>query len=424
MSIKKSEVKPTAAVVLDTRRQKANGTYPIRLRLTYQRERKYYTIKLDDLTSNDWEKLKILGKLKDKRLIEIRSKIGDYESLARNVIKTIPRFTFARFEEGFFTDHSIDAKSSADDIFQMFKEVAEKLRQQGRVSTATGYDTAANSLRTFQGKLRVSDVTSAFLEDYESEQRRQGKSPTTVGIYLRNLRAIVRIAQKMKLLTDDEYPFGKGRYEIPAARNIKKALKLSEIEKIYNYQTEEGSAAHRAKDFWLFSYLCNGINVKDICRLRWKDVSNDNITFIRAKTARTKKSELKPVLAVLTPALQAIINRQATSVRNFEAYVFPILPSNVTPQRERELVQYLTRSINKYIRRIAAELGISKPVTTYTARHSFATVLKRSGASNEYIGEQLSHSSLRSTASYIDSIDDEDVKLKYANKLLDFQSNQ
>ena len=419
MATGKSEVKPTAAVVLDTRRQKANGTYPVRLRITYQRDRKYYTLKLDDFTAEEWEKMTKAERLKDKRLAEIKTKVANYEKLARDVFAKTPRFTFARFEEGFFTDHTIDAKTTADSVFSAFAEVVKKLRRQGRISTASTYETAANSLRSFQDKLQYAEVTPTFLEDYESHLTKQGKSPTTVGIYLRNLRAIFNTAKAKGLITADEYPFGKERYQIPAARNVKKALTLAEIEQIYKAPTEAGTPADRAKDFWFFSYLCNGMNVKDICRLRWKDIADDRLTFVRAKTARTKKGNQKSVVVILTPEARAVIDRQGSTSRRPDDYLFDILPPDVTPQRERELVQYLTRSINKYVRRLAADLGITKPVTTYTARHSFSTVLKRSGAPIEFISESLGHHDLRTTESYLDSFED-DVKKQYAQSLLNF----
>jgi site-specific recombinase XerD len=62
------------------------------------------------------------------------------------------------------------------------------------------------------------------------------------------------------------------------------------------------------------------------------------------------------------------------------------------------------------MKKIATEVGIEKTVTTYTARHSFSTVLKRSGVSTEYIGESLGHNNLRTTELYLDSFEDETKK--------------
>ncbi len=419
MAESKSEIKPTAAVVLDTRRQKANGTYPVRLRITFQRERKYYTLKLDDLTTDEWDKLKTGGRLKDKQLLSIRDRIAEYEALAKEQFKKLPRFTFERFENLYFSDHSIDTKTVADDVYAAFAKQISDIRGQGRISTATGYETAMNSLKVFKPKLRFSDLSPKLLEEYENQLVGAGKSITTVGIYLRNLRVLVNQAKAKGLISATDYPFGKGRYEIPAAKNVKKALTLAEIEKIYNYPTENGSMTERAKDFWFFSYLCNGINIKDICLLRWRDIADERITFIRAKTVRTKRQSIKPIVVVLTDPVRDLIEKWGNTNRRPDNYVFPILTAGLTPERERDLVQYFTRSVNTYIKRIAAELSISKPVTTYTARHSFATVLKRSGAPNAFIGESLGHSSSRTTESYLDSFED-DMKRDYADVLLKF----
>ncbi|GAB4000010.1 site-specific integrase [Spirosoma daeguense] len=413
------ESKPTAAVVLDTRRQKQDGTYPLRLRVTFQRERKYYSIKLVDLTQSEWEKLNG-ERLRDDKLREIRDKIKTYESDADSVIKDMDRFTFARFEKLYFDDHTSDAREKAQDVYHAFSEQIKRLEKQGSPSTASIYQTTLNSLKAFKSRLRFEDVTVSFLEKYDDHLTSRGKSVTTISIYQRNLRTIINQAKSKGLIAADEYPFGKNRYEVPAARNVKKALTLSEIEKLYQYPTELGSMADRAKDFWFFSYLCNGINVKDICRLRWKDIDGDRVTFIRAKTARTKRRNQKAIVVILSEPAKAIIDKWASPNRYAENYVFPILPVDVTPQRERELVQYLTRSINKYVGRIALELGIDKPTTTYSARHSFSTVLKRSGAPIEFISESLGHHDLRTTENYLDSFED-DVKRQYANVLMEFK---
>jgi site-specific recombinase XerD len=73
----------------------------------------------------------------------------------------------------------------------------------------------------------------------------------------------------------------------------------------------------------------------------------------------------------------------------------------MTAEREREVYQQVTKTINKYMKLIAAELKINKEVTTYFARHSFATVLRNSGASMEFISEALGHSDMKTTKNYL-----------------------
>jgi site-specific recombinase XerD len=81
----------------------------------------------------------------------------------------------------------------------------------------------------------------------------------------------------------------------------------------------------------------------------------------------------------------------------------------MSAETERATYKQLTKTINKYMKQIASELGLNKEVTTYFARHSFATVLKRSGAKIEMISELLGHSSVDVTESYLDSFEKEQL---------------
>ena len=74
-------------------------------------------------------------------------------------------------------------------------------------------------------------------------------------------------------------------------------------------------------------------------------------------------------------------------------------------------------TINKYMKRIGIDIGYDKPLTTYSARHSFATILKRSGAPLGFISESLGHKSLQTTEAYLDSFEDE-TRRKYAEMLV------
>ena len=81
-------------------------------------------------------------------------------------------------------------------------------------------------------------------------------------------------------------------------------------------------------------------------------------------------------------------------------------------------IKQATKTINKYCKRIGEELEIETKITTYTARHSFATVLKRAGAPIEFISESLGHKDLKTTENYLDSFENE-TRQVYQRKLLD-----
>jgi integrase len=172
-------------------------------------------------------------------------------------------------------------------------------------------------------------------------------------------------------------------------------------------------------DYWIFIYFCNGLNVKDMAKLRYKNMQGDFLHFLRSKTEFTKNTT-EEIRVPLNDVAKAIIKKYGNKAINQDAYIFPILQPGITAQREYELIQQATGLINDHMKLVAAELGINAKVTTYVARHSFSTVLKRSGASIEYISEALGHSDIKTTQNYLASFED-DTKKQTNSVLANFE---
>jgi site-specific recombinase XerD len=172
------------------------------------------------------------------------------------------------------------------------------------------------------------DVTPDFLRKYEKWMLKEGNSITTVGIYLRSLRTVFNNAISEGLLSKELYPFGKKKYEIPTGNNIKKALTLKDIAAIYYYTPEPGTFADMAKDYWLFMYLCNGINVKDMCLLKYENLKGEVLEFERAKTTRTKR-KVEPILVAFVDDVKEIIKKWGNTRNNgsttFSRYLQKVL---------------------------------------------------------------------------------------------------
>jgi integrase len=329
------------------------------------------------------------------------SKIMAFFTKALDIIEALPVFTFAQFEDLYLSN-----TEAADTIKGGFERHIQELKDQKRIGSAVSYETAINSIEGFKAGLRYADITVNFLNKYEAAMLKEGKSKATIGIYLRSLRTIMNRADIDRKL----YPFGnkKNKYAIPTGQNIKKALTKDEISRIYFYNAEAGTTKAMAKDYWIFIYLCNGLNVKDLCLLKWKNIDGDWLRYERAKTSRTKKDG-KLISVSLKPEAKAIISRWGLPSLSPDSYLFPHLSKGMTPEREREIYQQLTKTINKYMKLIAKELKINKEVTTYFARHSFATVLKNSGASTEFISEALGHSGTKTTQNYLAGFEQEAI---------------
>jgi integrase/recombinase XerD len=167
----------------------------------------------------------------------------------------------------------------------------------------------------------------------------------------------------------------------------------------------------------LFSYLGNGINVKDICLLKYKHLHGDSIQFVRAKTANTNRTA-KPIVISLIDVNKAIIDRWGNLNASPDTFIFPVLDGTESSVKQRDKIRSFTKYLNKHMKKIALKLSIDAHITSYTARHSFATVLKRSGTNLAYISEAMGHSNLSTTESYLDSFES-DAGRENTLKLLD-----
>jgi integrase/recombinase XerD len=393
---------PRTATILDKRKIKTDNTYPVKLRVTFERKQQYYATPYD-FTEKEFDRIMYGKKLSNSEKI-LKVKVTSYENKAINVIKNLTFFTWKLFEK-----HYLVNKAARDTINSAFTDYTLELRKEGRIGTAVSYECAQKSLDKFVPGAKFPDVTPELLRKYEKWMLKEGNSITTVGIYLRSLRTLFNNIIGEGILTREYYPFGKKRYEIPTGKNIKKALTLKDIGTIYYYNPEAGTMAERAKDYWMFMYLCNGMNVKDMSLLTYSNIKGDVLEFIRAKTVRTKR-KVEPIRVVLTDEVKTIIQKWGNKDKDASNFIFPILEKGLKPERERQLIQQLTGVINDHMKAIVKKIGIESDCTTYAARHSFSTILQRSGASTEFISEALGHSSVKTTVNYLAGFEDETKK--------------
>lgn len=397
--------KATVSVMLDQRRQLKDGTYPVKIRVTFQRKQVYYATPFH-LTPAEFEKTQ--GKRPRHPFDAIAESLQKFKRDAEDIIRELHFFSWKDFEKRYLTN-----KGAKDIVNVAFRERITQLRAAGQISTAVSYECAQRSLNSFLPGGKFVDFTPYKLAAYEKFMLEKGSSKTTISMYLRSLRAIFNIAISQKDILPVVYPFRRGenekdKYEIPEGKSIKKALKMPAIEKVFNYEPIPGSSKEMARDYWIFIYLGNGMNVKDLCLLKYSDIDKNLLKFKRAKTIRQKKEKI--IQVVLQPEARAIIKKWGSPQKHPDTFIFPILTGKETPERQYQLVQQLTHVINENMREVCKDLKIVPALTTYTARHSFATVLKRSGASIDLISEMLGHSSLKTTQIYLDSFENETLE--------------
>ena len=158
-----------------------------------------------------------------------------------------------------------------------------------------------------------------------------------------------------------------------------------------------------AQDIFVFSYLCGGISFVDIANLTPRNIIDNRLVYQRQKT----HGEIN---LPLSPEAPSLIAKYADYQLGAD-YLFPILHNkkHITPMQKTNRVRKVCHQVNQELRALGKDLGISADVTTYVARHSFATVLKKSGVNIGIISQALGHQDIKTTQIYLDSFDNEQI---------------
>ena len=395
--------------ILDTRRKKQSGLFPVKIQVIQNRNQKYYTTG-KELTLEDWQRL---PESKIRKLIEIREDLSSSFSIIKQNVEALAK-------ESEFSFDALNVRlgrSASDTLNTALKAKIESLLDNGQIGSHQYYKSTLKSIEEFAGiKVQFSSVNVDWLRKYEKHLLATGQNYTTVGMRCRAIRCMMNIAKRSGIIKESQYPFGNGKYEIPTGQGRKLALTLQQIGKIVTY-SDGRETTDRYRDLWFFSYLCNGVNFADMLKLKYSNIQNGEIYFIRSKTIRTSKVK-RELQAAITPEMQAIIDRWGNKNRQTNSYIFDYLKGNETPLREKSIINDIIRRCNRQMKQIGEAVEI-EGISTYTARHSYATVLKRSGANIAYISESLGHSDLKTTENYLASFEREERE-KNARLLTNF----
>jgi len=357
----------TIAPILDNRRKNKSGCYPVKIRVTYKRDRKYYSTG-KSLSVEDWDRL---DKARNAELLSIKKDLQLSFDKVREIVQSLEG-------EDKFSLEALNTrlgKGLHDTLNTAFQTKIDSLAEVGAIGNSISYSCAFRHLEKYAGtKITFDNITVDWLKKYEKAMLAEGKSFTTISMYIRSMRVLFNEAKNAGIIKESQYPFGKGKYEIPIGKGRKMALTLQQIKQIITY-SDGAEATEHYKDLWFFSYLCNGININDMLKLKYANIDGDEIHFYRSKTLHTSK-EKKEIEALLTPEIKQIIERWGNPDKTPNNYVFPFLTGNETPMEQKKRIQDVTRRINKHMKKIGDNLGISG-ISTYTARHSFASVLKQ-----------------------------------------------
>ena len=393
--------KPTTKIILRGDKVLANGKNPVFLRITFNRKSRYYVLKGEQETlSSELNKWNVsLGRYnRNKKLNQI---LDEYELKANQVIRDLQtsHFTFQQFEEKYFINYD-ETK-----VVSFMSGIMEKLNSENKLGTADVYRDTRNRIIEFKPKISFQEIDVKFLEAFEAYLKANGNAASTISIYLRTLRAAYNRAIVKDLVKAELYPFRK--FRIKSGRATKRALTKKDMKMLVEHNEPKGTRRWHSLNYFVFSYLCRGMNLKDIALLKWKEnIAGDRIVYKRAKTADTKITEEFNIIKI-EPEIGRILDHYP----KINEYVFPILESGISERTIRYRIKGTLKKLNRDIKEIAALLEIedAEKITHYWARHTYATTLKRSGISTAIISEALGHSSEATTKAYLDKFEQTEI---------------
>lgn len=391
----------TIKIVLDTRRPKSDGTYPLKYRVF--QNAKYRDIPLSIfLKIEDWDE--------PKR--QVKKSHPNYKLLNHRILKQYSELeaTLLKVEaDEAITLDDLSAKMKGKskekplpDFFEYGFTWVERLQKGGKVGNARAYENTLKRLKSYLGhtKLKFTDINFDFLEDFQANMLSKGVKQNTISFYLRTVRTIFNKAIKAKVTNRTNYPFED--FSIKHESTQKRAVGKGIIQMMENAELPEGTPIWHHRNYFLLSFYLIGISFVDLAYLKWNDIKEGRVVYKRRKTGKIYSIKL------VDKALQ-ILNYYR-EVENATPYILPIIPSKVIGDVTKEM--FYTRqgykNCNKYLSKIAEQLGRKEKITTYVARHSWATIAKTLGYSKDLIAEALGHEyGNKVTGIYLDNYNNE-----------------
>ncbi|HEX8332494.1 MAG TPA: site-specific integrase [Segetibacter sp.] len=410
---------------LDLRYKTKNNTYPICVRLYYNRKYSYINTG-EYLTKNDYDDLfasKIRSQLKGvlKNVVETETLVSAY--LSRNSIFDIKalRKHLAIIKGDHIIEDTLPVQHSSN-VFDWFDIKIQSLKLNKQFGSAESYQSTKSVFLSYLGlkDIPFTFFTVEILKKIEIEFMETRKLEiSTVGKHARNLRAIFKMALNEEVISLKDYPFGRYRYIIPEVTKSKKSLSRKMLASLMNY-TPESYYESRAIAYFIFSYFGNGMNLKDMALLKFKDMKGDKIYFYRKKTKNTT-SKLKMITVHTTPEMKKVLNDFGNQNTSPEDYLFSIITSGMSEETVNTKVHTRSKTINNSLKRISKKLDFDTPITLGMARHSFANALKQEGVSINFIQESLGHGLPSTTEHYLKSFEDA-ISIEHIDKLKKYYS--
>lgn len=320
-------------------------------------------------------------------------------------------------------------------LISYFDHLIAQLESVNKLGNKKVYQDVKNNLKKFiktGNDVDFSNITVKFCNEWETYMRVNNLSEVTISLKFRTLRTVLNKAIADGYAKPEDYPFARNpaeryRFQIGKfdVKTKKRAISRRDVQKIEDFQPEayEGQYASLrdrqqrhllAKHVFLFSFYCGGINFVDIASLKWSNIHTDiydidRINYVRKKTNGTLNPKILPSVSKILSYYRYTHNGKEDN------YIFPILTSNLhkTATQIHNRVNKVMTQINSDLKLIADKCGIKVNLTTYVARHTFATSLRLAGEEIRVISQAMGHTSEETTRIYLKELNTELIDSAY-----------
>ena len=395
-------------IILRTAKLLNNGEHPIMLRITINRQSQFVSIK-KSATPAQWNEA---SQQVSKSHIEHQT----INPLLRNISSKVDLYLLNAGENDSVVNFddiknivlkltNTDREIKSVTLFSYFESEIERLKEADRLGYAATYRSTLLCLQRFTENRDYPFINIGldFLRKFEGYLIKRGNAITTRSVFFRTFRTLWKSAITDKVCPENHYPFKSfafSKYNNP--RTKKRAITKAQITQIIEAKIDrKDDAKINSRNYFLFMFYCRGLNFTDLAGLKWDNIVDGELQYTRSKTKEDFRFKMH------TAAVKILSYYKNLEGNSDAGYIFPILyKRHDTAKAIRYRKQKVLKMVNDDIKALAVSVGIQKTVTTYVARHSYATILRVNGISKEIIGQSLGHDSLKTTQIYLDDIGD------------------
>ncbi len=301
----------------------------------------------------------------------------------------------------------IKGPSSTISFSQFTNVLIERTRKANKLGNADSYQWALNAFHNFSQKtdLYFSDIDFKFLSKLKEYHLGNGNSINGLNVYLRAVRAIFNKAINEGVVSREVYPFVK--FKIKNEITKKRAISKEDMQKIADLELYEDTEEWHTRNLFLFSFYTIGMNWSDMANLKIENINSGRVFYKRNKTH-------KEYTIAINPKIQAILDYY-TDGKAGDEYVFSIIDRTDNIEDTRKDIRNKLKTFNKYLKLIGKNAGIEGNLTSYVARHSWASIANFAGIQLGVISQGMGHADLKTTQTYLAEFENSDIDAANAN---------